>query len=486
MSSNIQEKFNQNIGNTFELPEGDFQGPLRITRSCVVDGMSNSSVWAGVGPTISVEAAGVTIKNLKVRAINNTGDKMAQAAIYTTFADTKLENVEINGQLVGFSNESEEWHLPSIIPLGKFAAEKPNEFTLQIHAAADAVLSTDIQGVSVMPPHLTQGQNVITLKTEELRDNTLLYGSIFVKTGVIRKICVTGKAEMKAPERHDTAGNMSQQQPVQQRQQPQPMPTQQRQQPQLPTQQRQQPQPPTQQRQQPQPPAQQRQQTRMNFTPPPPPVPIQRPVQPYGPPGGHRGHQPQVQTTPSPTVVSPLAEDRNVTWLNAGQRISLKEFQNQPLRIAYFHNGSKIKVDMDGYVFMLGGNGKVIRDEDMIFFGNEISVDGSVKVSKDDDMPIVLLNLNKVAASVEKIAIAYSIYGDETRMNFSLIDTPIMRIFSGAKEVYRFRLKDLNLEKTVVATEIYRYKGEWKFNCIGGGYNNGLKKLCESYGVHIE
>lgn len=482
MGSNIQEKFNQNITNVFEIPEGDFQGPLRITRPCVVDGKSLSSVWTGVGPTISVEVAGVTIKNLKVRAINNTGDKMAQAAIYTAFEDTKLENVEVSGQLVGFPNEAEDWRLPSIVPLGKFAAEKPNEFTLQINAAADAVLSTDIQGISVMPPHLTKGQNIIALKTEELRDNTLLYGSIFVKTSVTRKICVTGKAEMKAPERHDPTGN------IQQAQQQQPMPAQQRQPQQQPatTQQRQpQQQPaPTQQRQpQPMPAQQQRPARQFNFNAPPPPVPVQRPVQPYGPP---RGQQPQVQATPSPTVVSPLAEDKNVTWLNAGQRISLQEIQSQPLRIAYFHNHSKIKVDMDGYVFMLGGNGKVSRDEDMIFFGNEVSADRSVKVSKDDDMPIVLIDLNKVAPSIEKIAITYSIYGDESRMNFSLIDEPIMRIFSGVKEVYRFRLKDLNLEKTVVATEIYRYKGAWKFNCVGGGYNDGLKKLCESYGVHIE
>ncbi|MGN0537635.1 MAG: hypothetical protein ACI4M3_06630, partial [Acutalibacteraceae bacterium] len=258
MGSNIQEKFNQNITNVFEIPEGDFQGPLRITRPCVVDGKSLASVWAGVGPTISVEVAGVTIKNLKVRAINNTGDKMAQAAIYTAFENTKLENVEVSGQLVGFSNEAEDWRLPSIVPLGKFAAEKPNEFTLQINAAADAVLSTDIQGISVIPPCLTKGQNSIVLKTEELRDNTLLYGSIFVKTSVTRKICVTGKAEMKAPERHDPTGNIQQSQqqpaPVQQRQpQQQSVPTQQRQPQQqpVPVQQRQpQQQPtPTQQRQ---------------------------------------------------------------------------------------------------------------------------------------------------------------------------------------------------------------------------------------------
>ena len=62
----------------------------------------------------------------------------------------------------------------------------------------------------------------------------------------------------------------------------------------------------------------------------------------------------------------------------------------------------------------------------------------------------------------------------------------MIRIFGGEKEMLRFELKDLNDEKTVVATEIYRYKGEWKMNFVGAGYKSGLKTLCESYGVAVE
>ena len=44
----------------------------------------------------------------------------------------------------------------------------------------------------------------------------------------------------------------------------------------------------------------------------------------------------------------------------------------------------------------------------------------------------------------------------------------------------------LNLEKTVVALEFYRYKGDWKVQFVGAGYHSGLRTLCESYGVEVE
>jgi stress response protein SCP2 len=46
-------------------------------------------------------------------------------------------------------------------------------------------------------------------------------------------------------------------------------------------------------------------------------------------------------------------------------------------------------------------------------------------------------------------------------------------------------LEHLSVEKTLVALEIYRNKGTWKAKSIGSGYKDGLKTLCESFGVEI-
>lgn len=449
--NNIQNQFDRCTSNVYVMPEGDYQGPLKITRTCVVDG-SGSSLWAGIGPTLLIEAPGVTIKNLKVRAIGKPDDKTSQIAIKSTQGDTKLENVEISGNLDGFPNEADTWLLPNILPMGKFAAEKQNNFAVRINAASDAELSTDIQGLTIIPPRLVKGDNIFTIQTDGLRDNTLIYGSLFVKTGVVRKICITGKAQIDAPMHDDGIQNTQAAASA--------------------------PQQASASNNRTTPPPQRQTSVQNNQT-------AQSSSQQTFVSNARANQQP-VQATPPQASVSPLAEDENVTYIRAGQRISLKEIQDSLFRIAYFHNGTKKELDMDGYVFMLGANGKVIRDENMIFFGNEESADHAVKVTSNDKMPVVLLDLSKVDSSVEKIAVTYSIYGNEPSMNFSLIEEPVLRIFSGAKEYYRFKLEGLNLEKTVVAAEIYRYKGEWKISFVGGGYNNGLRHLCESFGVHIE
>ena len=67
-----------------------------------------------------------------------------------------------------------------------------------------------------------------------------------------------------------------------------------------------------------------------------------------------------------------------------------------------------------------------------------------------------------------------------------MVSSPAIRVFCHDKEVFRFELKDLSEETTVVAAEIYQYKGQWKMSFVGSGYRSGLKQLCESYGVNVE
>ena len=43
--------------------------------------------------------------------------------------------------------------------------------------------------------------------------------------------------------------------------------------------------------------------------------------------------------------------------------------------------------------------------------------------------------------------------------------------------------EDFSGETAVVAGELYRHQGEWKFTAIGQGYDGGLAALCNSYGL---
>ena len=156
------------------------------------------------------------------------------------------------------------------------------------------------------------------------------------------------------------------------------------------------------------------------------------------------------------------------------------------LRIAFDWAGASRAVDLDGYVFLLRGDGKVSGDHDLIFFSNPESETGCVKVTASDEKPLVLLELEKAPAWTQKIAVCFSIYGNNPAENFSLVEKPCLRLFGREGESCRFAMDGLGVEKTVVALEVYRYKGEWRVNFVGAGYQSGLETLCRRYGVDVE
>ena len=157
--------------------------------------------------------------------------------------------------------------------------------------------------------------------------------------------------------------------------------------------------------------------------------------------------------------------------------------------------------DLDASAFMLGANGKVRRDEDFIFYGNLKSRDGSVTHTGDNrdgagegDDEVILLNLAKVPADVQKIAITVTIYDAPVRhQNFGQVSNAYVRLarMENAEdmigtEVLRFDLgEDFSIETALVVCEIYRNGDQWKFNAVGAGYQGGLEALCRSYGVDV-
>ncbi len=405
--SKVQEEFNSKSGDYLMSP-GEYEGPLTVSRPCVVDGCM-STLWANKGPVLVVDADGVTVKNLRVEVTGELEDEKSGISIKTNYPDTLLENVEVNGSLAGFTGEAPSWSIPSVIPLGVFAADRENTFSFELEAPMAAELSCCLSDIKITPQKLIPGKNRITIKTASMRDNTILYGEVMLKTGVTRRIYVTGKAVKGAPEHHEL-----------------------------------------------------------------PPV------------SSRLARSEPVQVETPREIIAPVVTDTNVTYIKRGQRLSAGKLQNAVMKVAYEHRGTRRPLEIDAYVFLLQKNGKVRNDQDLIFFGNQESEKRDVKVSTGNEKTIVFVELEKTETWVDKIAVCLSVYGDDAGQNFSLVDTPIIRVFDGEKELYRFALSEIKTEKTVVALEIYRYKGEWKLNFVGAGYHSGLKKLCESYGVEVE
>lgn len=194
----LQDDFNAQTGD-FQLVPGEYEGPLVVNRPCVLDGGA-STLWAPVGPVLVIDAPGVTVKNLRVE-VTGQGERNV---IRANYPDAVLSGVEVNGDVLGVPSEATGWRLPAVISLGKFAAGAENTFSYEMEAPMDAQLLCGMRDISVSPVCLRRGHNRIVICTHEIRDNTILYGEIFVKSTVSRRIYIHGRAEAGAAVHADT------------------------------------------------------------------------------------------------------------------------------------------------------------------------------------------------------------------------------------------------------------------------------------------
>ena len=152
--------------------------------------------------------------------------------------------------------------------------------------------------------------------------------------------------------------------------------------------------------------------------------------------------------------------------------------------------------DLDASAFLLAANDKVRGETDFIFYNQTRSPEGSVEHTGDNrtgegdgDDEAVKINLAKVPADVQKIAITVTIHDAESRgQNFGQVQNAFIRVVNDQTnvEIVRFDLnEDYSTETAMIFGELYRHNGEWKFRAVGQGYNGGLRAMCGQYGSSI-
>src|SRR5258708_6876591 len=108
-------------GAALSLVPGEFPGPVVLHRSVTLDGQG-ATLWARQGPVLTVAAAGVVLRNLKIEV---TGDGDSDhpedgCALLVEAADgLRVENVEVRGSVIGLPQEAGVWRYPSSLWLGQ-------------------------------------------------------------------------------------------------------------------------------------------------------------------------------------------------------------------------------------------------------------------------------------------------------------------------------------------------------------------------------
>ncbi|MDD4401764.1 MAG: TerD family protein [Desulfitobacteriaceae bacterium] len=174
-----------------------------------------------------------------------------------------------------------------------------------------------------------------------------------------------------------------------------------------------------------------------------------------------------------------------------GQRLELRSIQVDEEKMIIGVGWDKYsKAEIDTAIFLLNTNGKVNGDEDIIFYGQESSADGQVKLLKgrDRDANQVFINLKNLNKKCQRIVISISVYEAEIRgLSLGDIQSIYCRIINNeGQEILRYEVGEgLKSETALVIAEIYRYRELWKIAAVGSGYIGGLRMLCSNYGVEV-
>ena len=190
--------------------------------------------------------------------------------------------------------------------------------------------------------------------------------------------------------------------------------------------------------------------------------------------------------------------------LQKGQRVSLDNSLTHALvGLGWDTNryDGGFDFDLDASVFLLGENGKLLRDEDFVFYNNLNGRNGAVVHTGDNltgegdgDDEVIMIDFTKIPPEIKKLAICVTIYDAQVRrQNFGQVSNAYIRIAKLADEfdtvgetVLKFDLEEeFSIETALVVAEIYNKNGEWKFNAVAAGYQGGLEAICRSFGANV-
>lgn len=177
------------------------------------------------------------------------------------------------------------------------------------------------------------------------------------------------------------------------------------------------------------------------------------------------------------------ADEPTPERLVRGARFDLSGYVDKVLTIDLAYQ-AEAGLDIDGYLFLLKEDGKVRSDADLIFFGQQASVDGAVK-GQQANSRCFEVELSRLGGEISKLAVAYAIYGENPQQTFAGVSKPTVRISCNGGELCSYEIEGLSEEKSTVAVELYNKNG-WKLRTVGLGYKEALKSLCGKYGVEVK
>ncbi|MFF1875429.1 TerD family protein [Kitasatospora herbaricolor] len=150
--------------------------------------------------------------------------------------------------------------------------------------------------------------------------------------------------------------------------------------------------------------------------------------------------------------------------------------------------------DVDASALLLGADGRVRSDADFVFYNQPRHPSGLVRhlpkhrTGQDAEVADTIeVELGKLPADVDRVVLAGSAEGGSfravVRLRVLLFDAAAGE---GAPALAEFAVTDAEEVTALLAAEIYRRDGGWKFRAVGQGYASGLIGLATDFGITVE
>ena len=409
-----------------ELPKGDFEGKLIVRKSCKING-NGSLLWGNSGPILVVDAEGVQLDNLKIELTNNNLPPEQCISVLCRNDDTMFTNTEVNGAVLGIKDEEQFWGLPKIIDIGTFEADKEHAYILEIYSPVEAEISCNFHGVSLSVQTLTQGHNTITVNIGKIRNGSMLYGNIVIKSAVERRIILCGTA---GTENTLADGAM--------------LHTVDREAPMVYSEML----------------------KKLDF--------VQLATMP----------EPELETI-EPVLEEidevPVENNEEDVLIAPGKRLPIAPKQYK----IELTGKSELKMDIDAYLFMLNISGRVSDDKRMIFFGNDHSDCGSVTYLNAPDKRVMYVDFRRVPADVSMMVLLFSIYGNNPDHIFDKLREGDISILCENGVHMHLPVSENIRQRTLLAVAFERTDGIWEMIPSGKGIGLPLEEICRGYGVTV-
>ncbi|MFC8449447.1 TerD family protein [Kitasatospora sp. NPDC057223] len=150
--------------------------------------------------------------------------------------------------------------------------------------------------------------------------------------------------------------------------------------------------------------------------------------------------------------------------------------------------------DVDASALLVGADGRVRSDADFVFYNQPRHPSGVVRhlpkhrTGPDGEIADTIeIELGKLPADVDRVVLAGSSEGGSFRA------VPRLRVLlydaaagDGAPALAEFAVTDAEEVTALLAAELYRRDGGWKFRAVGQGYATGLVGLATDFGITVE